>query len=140
MKPIVDYLQLITDIGLLTDPDVILRKILEFKQMKPAIHKETLPYIGQLLREMPEMWEIPFFKDALNASQQQGALHNQQRTLIRLLQHKFTQVPENVMQKIQSTTDLKQLDNWQDQIIVAKSLGDTCLIVTEKNDNTMNKL
>jgi hypothetical protein len=131
-----DYLQLITDIGLLTDPDVILRKILEFKQMKPTIHKETLPYLGQLFREMPEMWDIPFIKEALASQrqqgEQQGALHNQQRTLIRLLQRKFTQVPENVMQKIQTTTDLEQLDNWQDQIVVAKSLADTGL--TEKND------
>jgi len=110
--------------------------------MKPAIHKETLPYIGQLLREMPEMWEIPFFKDALNASQQQGEqqgeLQTQQRILIRQLQRKFTQVPENIMQKIQSTTDLEQLDNWLDQIVVAKSLADTGLMVTEKNDKTMN--
>jgi len=38
-----NYLRLIMDIGNYTDPNVILQKILEVKQMKPQIREETWP-------------------------------------------------------------------------------------------------
>jgi len=45
-----DYLQLIIDIGVATDPELIWRKILEVKQMKHQISEETWPIIDQFFR------------------------------------------------------------------------------------------
>ncbi len=136
-----DYLRLILDIGLTTDPEVIWRKILEMKQMRPMIREETWPIIDQFFREMPEaIGKLPTFQDALNATlkqgeqqgkqqgmqqgKQQGALYNEHRILLRQLQRKFNPVPKNIVQQVEASSDLEQLDKWLDQIIVAKELGD----------------
>jgi hypothetical protein len=64
-----DYLQLVIDIGLTTDPKIIWEKILEVKQMKPTIHEDTVPYIDRYFRELPEeMWEIGVIREALAES------------------------------------------------------------------------
>ncbi len=116
-----DYLQLIIDIGLTTDPDVIWPKLLEATQMKPKIREETWQVIDQFFREMPEAFrKVPTFRDALIESQRQG----EQRTLIRQLHRKFPQVPASLVQHIETTNDLEQLDNWSDQILFAKELAD----------------
>ncbi len=125
-----NYLRLIMDIGNYTDPNVILQKILEVKQMKPQLREETWPYIDQFFQEMPEaMWKIPTFQTALVESQKmaerRGERRGEQKTLIRQLRRKFTEVPDHIVQKIESTTDLEQLDNWLDQVIAANSLSDT---------------
>ncbi|RKZ72584.1 MAG: hypothetical protein DRR19_31975 [Candidatus Parabeggiatoa sp. nov. 1] len=121
---LVDYLQLIKDIGLLTDPDIIWRKILEVQQMKPQIREDTWPYIDQFFREMPEaMRKIPTFQDALSLSE----LRTQQRILIRQLRRKFAPVPDSVIEKIKATDNIDLLDNWLDKIISADSLANTGL-------------
>lgn len=125
---LIDYLKLTLDIGIINDPNVILQKILEMQQMKPTIHEDTLRSLDQFFRKMPEkMKEMSIFQDALANSQkygqQLGTLYAQQRTLIRQLRRKFASVPENVVQKIESTDDIELLDNWLVQIIVADSLA-----------------
>ncbi|HEW98773.1 MAG: hypothetical protein DRR16_08095 [Candidatus Parabeggiatoa sp. nov. 3] len=140
-----NYLQLIIDIGLATDPKVIWEKILEIKQMKPQIHEETWPYIERYFRELPEqMWRIGVIREALAESEWRGhevgkdegkhwgALHAQQRTLIRQLQRKFSPIPDSVRKKIESSEDIDQLDNWLDQVIAADSLTNTGLLTTDK--------
>jgi hypothetical protein len=118
-----DYLRLILDIGLATDPEVIWRKILEVKQMRPMIREETWPIIDQFFREMPEaIGKLPTFQEALAASEQQGALHQAHRTVLHQLQRRFNQVPNNIVQQIETTSDLEQLDTWLDQIMAAKEL------------------
>ncbi len=117
---LIDYLKLTLDIGIINDPNVILQKILEMQQMKPTIHEDTWRSLDQFLRKRPDkMKALSTFQDALTASQMYG----QQRILIRLLRRKFASVPENVVQKIESTDDIELLDNWLDQIIVADSLA-----------------
>jgi len=136
-KGLNDYLRLIIDIGLATDPEVIWRKILEVKQMRPMIREETWPIIDQFFREMPEaIGKLPTFQEALADSlrqgeeqgqkigEQQGALHHAHRTVFRQLQRRFKQVPNNIVQQIEATSDLEQLDKWLDQIIGAKELGE----------------
>ncbi|EDN72485.1 hypothetical protein BGS_0754 [Beggiatoa sp. SS] len=136
-----NYLQLIIDIGLATDPKVIWEKILEIKQMKPQIHEDTWPYIERYFRELPEeMWKIGVIREALAESEwrghqvgkDEGALHTQQRTLIRQLQRKFSPIPDSVRKKIESSEDIDQLDNWLDQVIAADSLTNTGLLSTDK--------
>jgi len=130
-----DYLRLILDIGLATDPEVIWRKILETKQMRPMIREDTWPIIDQFFREMPEaIGKLPTFQEALADSlkqgkqqgqeigEQQGALHNEHRLVLRQLQRRFKQVPKGIVQKIEATSDLEQLDQWLVQIITAKEL------------------
>jgi len=127
-----DYLQLVIDIGLTTDPKVIWEKILEVKQMKPKIHEDTQPYIDRYFRELPEeMWKIGVIREALAESSwnghRAGVQQGVQKTLNRQLRHKFAPIPESVVQKIEATSDVEQLDNWLDQVIAADSLANTGL-------------
>ncbi len=135
---LVEYLQLIKDIGLLTDPNLIWQKILEVQNMKPEIKEETWSYIDRFFQETPEaMTKLPSlqktFQESLQEAVQQSvqeaaqeaSAENQKRVLIRQLRRKFASVPKKVVQKIEATDDLEQLDNWLDQIIVAKSLAET---------------
>jgi hypothetical protein len=126
---LIDYLQLIIDIGLATDPDVIWQKILEVSKVKYQIREETWPIIDQFFQQMPEaMGKLPTFKSALTAAQQQslqqGKQIGEQQTLIRQLHRKFAQVPPGIVQHINGTSDLEQLDEWLDQIILAHELAD----------------
>ncbi len=124
-KGLNDYLQLIVDIGLATDPELIWQKILEVKQMKHQIREETWPIIDRFFQEMPEaIGKLPTFQEALGQSLQQGVLGNEHRILVRQLRRKFTQVPEDIVQHIEASSDIEQLDNWLDQIILAHDLAD----------------
>jgi hypothetical protein len=132
---LVEYLQLILDIGLATDPDVIWRKIFEVKNMRPVIREDTWPYIDQFFRETPDaIGKIPTFQDALAESRRSGQQIGEQRTLIRQLRRKFARVPDKVVQKIEATNDLELLDNWLDQIITADSLAKMERVITGKTD------
>jgi hypothetical protein len=133
-----DYLQLIIDVGLATDPELIWQKILEVKKMRYQIREETWPVIDQFFREMPEaIGKLPTFQEALAESQRQsvqdGIQQGEQRTLIRQLRRKFTQVPKNVVQKIESTSDIEQLDSWLDQIILANDLAEIDFKIPSQN-------
>ncbi|KHD08867.1 hypothetical protein PN36_18525 [Candidatus Thiomargarita nelsonii] len=125
-----DYLQLIIDIGLATDPELIWQKILEVKQMKHQIREETWPVIDQFFREMPEaIGKLPTFQDALA----QSTLNNEHRIVLRQLNRKFTQVPKSIVQHIETSSDIDQLDNWLDQIILAKELADIDFNLPQQN-------
>jgi len=79
-----DYLQLIIDVGLATDPELIWRKILEIKQMKPIIHEETWSIIDQFFRETPgAIGKLKTFQEALaemlSKGEQQGIQKGMQK-------------------------------------------------------------
>jgi hypothetical protein len=128
-----DYLQLIIDIGLATDPELIWQKIFKVKQMKYQISEETWSIIDQFFCEMPEaIRKLPTFKEALASTQQQsiqqgiqqGALNNAHHTVLRQLRRKFPQIPMALVQHIEATSDIEQLDNWLDQIMSANELAE----------------
>jgi hypothetical protein len=144
-----DYLQLIMDIGLATDPELIWRKILEVKQMKHQIREETWPIIDQFFQEMPEaIGKLPTFQEALASTQrqslqqglkqgvQQGTLGNEHRLVIRQLHRKFTQVPKGIVQRIEATSDMEQLDNWLDQIMLANELAEIDFNIPSQNQTS----
>jgi len=153
---LVEYLHLIKDIGLLTDPNLIWQKLLEIEDMKPEIKEETWSYIDRFFQEMPNaMTKLPSLqqsvqktvqealqkaaqKAAQEAAQEvaQEASAEKKRVLIRQLHRKFASVPKKVVQKIEATDDREQLDNWLDQIIVADSLAQIERLATGKSDNT----
>ncbi|MEZ4867804.1 MAG: hypothetical protein R3C14_41140 [Caldilineaceae bacterium] len=117
---LVEYLQLTLDIGLVSDPDVIWRKIMEVFGMELTIHEETWPYIDEFFRNVPEaMQKVPSFQEALEESERQG----QRRMLLRFLHHKFGDLPNKVIQLIEKTSDAEQLDHWMDQVFDAESLA-----------------
>ena len=117
------------NIGLITDPDVLWHKILEIMQMKPTIHESTRPYIDQFFRTMPEeMWKMPTFREALEEKQRYGQYQGAQRMLLNQLRRKFAQIPESVVQKMESTKNLEQLNDWAIQIMTAESLADMGLL------------
>jgi hypothetical protein len=140
-----DYLQLIIDVGLATDPELIWQKILEVKQMKYQIREETWPIIDQFFQEMPEaIGKLPTFQEALaethkqsvqqgmqqglqqgkQQGMQQGALSNEHRVVLRQLRRKFSHIPTGLVQHIEATSDIERLDHWLDQIILANELAD----------------
>ncbi len=125
------------DIGLTTDPELIWRKLLEAKPMKNIIREETWSVIDQFFQEMPEaIGKLPTFQEALSESMrqgfqegeqrgfQEGEQRGEQRMLIRQLRHKFSRVPKGIVQQIETTTDMEQLDNWLIQVISAKKLAE----------------
>lgn len=135
-----DYLHLIMDIGRYTDPDAILQKILEVQQMQPQIRDETLAYADEFFRQRPEfMWKMSTFQEAAQRMEQQGVQQGVQQTLIRQLRRKFTSIPESIVQKIEATSDIEQLDTWLAQIIVANSLADTGLLNAESKQSSEMK-
>lgn len=118
---LVEYLQLTLDIGLVSDPDVIWRKIMEVTEMELTIREETWPYIDEFFRNVPEaMRKVPTFQEALTES----ALESQRKTLIRVLRHKFEEIPENILHLIAETSDSEQLDKWLDQALDVELLTD----------------
>jgi hypothetical protein len=122
---LVEYLQLALDVGLVTDPNVIWQKIMEVYGMELTIHEETWPYIDEFFRKVPDaMRKVPSFQEALAESQRQGALKNQQQTLLRLLRHKFGKVPEAVVKQIEATDNSDQLNHWLEQVLDVTSLSD----------------
>ena len=135
-----DYLQLVVDVGLATDPEVIWGKLIEAQQMKMVISEETWPYIDQFFREMPEaLQKLPTFREALDESkaegeargeargEAEGALRTQRQTLLHILRHKFGELPANVTQRIEATADLTQLVRWLDQALDATDLAELAL-------------
>jgi len=128
-----DYLQLIIDIELATNSNAILQKIftqkflreMENSNMTFQIREETWPVIDKFFQQTPEVfWKLPTFRQALIAFQQQSELVGEQRLLIRFVRHKFPHVPQGIIQRIQTTFDQEQLDNWSDQIISATDLSE----------------
>lgn len=132
------YLQLILDVGLATDPDAIWRKIIEVTQMPVKIREDTWPYIDRFFNQMPEAFQkLPTFRDALDESQRiameegqrlgqrLGSQRTQQRILVRQLRRKFSQVPEPIVQRIETTESIDLLDRWLDEILMADDLAET---------------
>ena len=125
---LVEYLQLTLDIGLVTDPDVIWRKILEVYGMELTIHEETWPYIDEFFRKVPEaMGKVPSFQEALTET----ALDSQRKTLIRVLRHKFDEISDGILQLIAETSESEQLDTWLDQALDAEQLSDIEFVLDE---------
>jgi hypothetical protein len=120
-----DYLQLIIDVGLATDPELIWHKILEVRQMKHQIREETWPVIDQFFQEMPEaIGKLPTFQEALASAQRLSVLSNEHRLVVRQLQRKFPHIPTGLVQHIEGTSDIEQLDNWLDQIMLVDELNE----------------
>jgi hypothetical protein len=143
-----DYLQLIIDIGRYTDPNAILQKILEVQQMTPQIRDETWAYADEFFRQRPELiWKVSTFQEAAQRAKQQGVeqglqqgveqglqqgeQRGLQKALIHQLRCKFVSIPDSVVQKIEATSDIEQLNTWLSKFIIAKSLADTGLLDSE---------
>jgi hypothetical protein len=120
-----EYLQLILDVGFATDPVVIWQKILEVKQMKPVLTEETWKAIDEFFRQTPEApGKLPSLQEAMQEVLAEERLHERQRTIIRLLRHKFPEVSEEVEQRIEATEDPERLDAWLDHILDADTLAE----------------
>lgn len=122
---LVDYLRLTLDIGLLNDPSVVWRKIMEAMQMKLQIDEETWPYINEFFRSVPEaLQKVPTVQDALDESEQRGEQRGIQQSILRVLQHKFGALPASVVQVIEATHNVEQLEQWLDRALDSSSLTD----------------
>jgi hypothetical protein len=125
---LVDYLRLTLDIGLLSDPDVVWRKIMEVVHMQVQIREDTWPYIDEFFRTIPEaMSKVPTFQEALEEameeSEQRGKQLEAQRTLTLVLRHKFGNLSEDVVNAIETSHDAEQLEQWLKEALDAASLA-----------------
>ena len=128
--------QVYYDVGLATDPELIWHKILEVKEMKHQIREETWPVIDQFFREMPEaIGKISTFQEALR----QSALSTEHRLVIRQLRRKFPKIPTNLVQHVEATIDIEQLDNWLDQIMSANELAEIDFKILPQNQDSQQK-
>lgn len=91
--------------------------------MALTIHEETWPYIDEFFRNVPEaMQEVPTFQEALAASKRQGAIQNQQQTLLLILRHRFGMIPDWMVQKIEAADELPLLAKWVKQALDTHSI------------------
>lgn len=130
---LIDYLRLTLDIGLLSDPDIVWRKIMEAVNMKLQIREDTWPYIDEFFRTIPEaMSKVSTFQEALEEAmeesekrgEQRGEQRGKQQSILQVLEHKFGPLPANVIQAIEATHDIEQLTHWLDQALDSVSLAD----------------
>jgi hypothetical protein len=83
----------------------------------------------EFFRQTPEApGKLPSWRESLAESEQRGerlgALRERQQTLIRLLRHKFSEVPEAVVRRIEATEDPERLSGWLDPLLDAGTLAE----------------
>lgn len=60
----------------------------------------------------------------MERGEQRAAVRTRQQTLIRLLRRRFGDVPRGIVRAVESTTDVAQLDDWLDRLVVADTLDE----------------
>jgi hypothetical protein len=109
----------------LVNLNLIWQKILEVKQMRPVLTEDTWKAIDEFFRQTPEAPEkLTSWQEVIAESEQRGAQQTLKQTLLRLLHHKFSEVPGKVAQQIEATEDPERLNEWIDRILDAKTLAD----------------
>jgi hypothetical protein len=94
--------------------------------MRPELPEETWQDIEEFFRQTPEASEkLPSFQKMMDAGEQRG----RQKTLIRLLRRKFPEVPDTVVQQVEATEDIEQLDRWLDGMLDVETLDELGLTV-----------
>ena len=63
-------------------------------------------------------------QDLEERGMERGELRARQTTLIRLLRKRFRDLSAEIVQTIEATEDIAQLDEWMDRFATAKSLRD----------------
>ena len=61
--------------------------------------------------------QIPSFQADLN----ELAVKTRQETLLRLLRHKFGDLPQDAVSRVQATTDPATIDRWLDDVLDAST-------------------
>jgi len=117
--------------------------------MRPKINEETWPYIDSLLQEVPEAIEnLPSLKNSIQTvarkaareavagmmpavihdAVQKGVVIGEQRgrqqTLLTVLQHKFGEIPPEVVRQVEQITNVDQFDRYLIQTLTATSLAE----------------
>lgn len=124
-----DYLQLVLDVGLETDPITVWQKILEVREMRVALPEETWKDIDEFLRLTPEVreklsWVQELVDDSEERGEEHGRLDERRQTLLRQMRRKFGGVPEAVVRRVETTEDSERLGEWLDRVVEAGSLAE----------------
>lgn len=112
---LIDHLQLTLDIakGDLA-PAEILRRVLGLEKKMPMT-RESLAVWGEYVRSQPHLRNEIFGPRTRDI-------------LLRQLRRKFTQVPDEVVARIEATEDVDQLDAWLDRILDAETIEDMGIV------------
>jgi len=97
---LVEYLHLIKDIGLLTDPNLIWQKLLEIEDMKPEIKEETWSYIDRFFQEMPNaMTKLPSLQKSFQESLQEAVQQSVQQSVQKAVQEALQKAGQKAAQE-----------------------------------------
>ena len=59
---------------------------------------------------------------AKNEGRTEAAIETRQQTLVRLLRRRFGSVPSELVNVVETTDDVDQLDDWLDHLVTAQTL------------------
>ncbi|MEM7534109.1 MAG: hypothetical protein AAF639_18145 [Chloroflexota bacterium] len=134
-----EYLKLILKLGETTNQNEIWTKLMEAMNVKTKILPETWGYIDEFFRKMPETYDnVPTIHERIQRVQEEartegveqgrgeGALANQRKLMIKLLNRNFgnenEELLETIIDRIEENSDLAALEEWYDRILDAHSL------------------
>ena len=110
------YLQIALDVGLATDAMDVWRGVIGMGQTRLTFPQDIVDLIEDAFRKDPE---LPFRFPSLRAPYE---VKVRQEDLLRLLRHRFPDLPPRVVRQVESTTDLSTLDGWLEKILDTHSL------------------
>jgi len=84
---------------------------------------KNLMEMRSMLQENLKVWRDKQQQEWLQTGEQTGEKKGEAKMLIRQLQHRFGQVPEQITARIKQA-DLKLLETWIDNFVFAQSLDD----------------
>jgi len=128
------YLQFIADIiPTMESSEIFIRLAEVFRMNVMRIEPESVTYFNQMLEDIPELMQLSaiqnfiaretarVLKRAEEQAAQRSKLQSEQNMLIRQLRRKFADVPDDVIQLVESTTESDLIEEWSLEFATADS-------------------
>ena len=65
---------------------------------------------------------MPYVTSVERIAKKEAAIETRQQTLVRLLRRRFGSVPSELVNVVETTDDVDQLDHWLDRFATAQTL------------------
>jgi len=122
-----EYLEFIIDLGMHSEPNTILKKLLEIQEMSEQFqpNEETVVLMDRVFEAFPDMVaRMSTFSTALEEREEigvaQGIALGKQDTLIRLIKHKFDDIPTIILTMCEDNNDIDLLNSWTNIALTAE--------------------
>jgi len=87
-------------------------------------NEELREEVSKMGKTMAEILTEEGERTGERKGEQKAAVQTRQQTLVRLLRRRFREVPAGVVNTVESTTDVDQLDEWLDRLVTADTLDE----------------